>query len=302
LQGNKADLVCKLNDMNVKVPEAPAEPEPTVLGLPAKNVTPVELPKAAAIESKKAQPKAAEAKAVEPATPWQEVVCHIGKDGGSMKGKKLGEIIPTTRAAKQIPSIEKFFADAEKSEEFSPEDKAKIPALAAAAREGIKAWQIANNPPAEPEKEKAAAKAAEAQQQPTTEQGWHDFLIESKDATLNGKKMRELTVAQMNFIGDWIAKVDMKAATPYQKKLAANYALCKASTGSAEPELPAHVRELDKRLKDAEIEPDKFLAEMKLLKELPDSYTSITQVTPEEAEGMFANWESVKEACDTIDV
>lgn len=283
LLGLRSELECRKKDILLQLgalppsPAGPIEPSAPATTAPKKEVS---KPATATAKQPENLPPAAKV------TPWQEVVCHVG--GPTAKGKTLAFLFDSKRSAKAMKSITEWFAGINQ-DELTPEDKAKMPALLAAAKEGHAAWEKSN-----------CAVPAEAPQQPATEQGWRGFILQSKDETMNGKKMSELTPTQMKSIGDWLAKVDMKNASLYQKQVAAMYAL--ATGGVVSPELPAHVKELDVKLRESKIEPEVFLREMKNTGLIAESYTSMAEITEPEAREMLGNWTAVVEACDVIDV
>lgn len=220
--------------------------------------------------------------------PWNEVVCHVGANA---KGKTLGAIFSPEKDEKTIAAIVGFFKDVEaKASHYPPEDQEKLPELLQAAKEGYEAWKAAKQAV-------ATQTAPEAPQQPLTVEDWREFLIESKDSKLNGRKLGDLTPAEMNAQGAYLSKIDKKNETIYQKKLAVMYAL---ATGESKVELPKYTRDLDAALKKSSISHETFVDEMHKAGLLHESFTTVASINQKDAEHFLQNWKDVEEACDNI--
>lgn len=148
--------------------------------------------------------------------PWQEIVCHLGNEGGVINGKTLATIFDPKSPRRNIESTVDYFAN--KADPSKPKDAALIRGVALAHA----AWQEANskpasNPPkpeptetAAPESPEHTAKLKAAIQKDGVNR--NDFLSECKRAGWIDRghtKIEDVTEAESNnLLSDWPTVVE----------------------------------------------------------------------------------------------
>lgn len=265
LLGLAAELRCKLAEPEGKPVEAPAEPE--------KAEKPAKTPR----------PKADKPAA---AKPWREVVCHVGSAGGTVNRKALADILKTDASPKHHDSMLKYFHGQVGYLQAPDEDDAD---LWRAVLEWDAEWQAAQKPASAPETPAQPATAPTPEkppQQPAASTDWQDFVLESKSANLNGKRLGDLDPEQMKTVQAYANAIDRSKMTLFQKKLVAMLTLASGT----EPELPEHVRALDRKLAESNISHEDFLVECRKAGWIDSSRKTVAEITAAEAKPLFEDW------------
>lgn len=308
--GLAAELRTEFADLKAEIaratePPKQTAPEPTPTPEPAKPAaktveTTVE-PLAKPAPAPKPEPKtidAAPASAPEPqGNPdwWKDVVCHLGKAGGTVNGKTVGYILNETHSADHMARIYGYFEERLAHLTALTPESANLWKAVQAAND---AWKHANQggaapaetAPATPEPAKAAAT------------NWRDYVIVSKSPRLSGKKLGDLPPEDITLIRESFDKIDWANATLNQRTLKARFALMDAEKGEAgidKDAAPEHTRKLLAYLTTSNIPIHRFLTECHKAGWIADG-SSISAVTEQEANDLLADWRSVEAQTDVV--
>lgn len=330
LLGLASELRAKLADMDVEAqpkaielqpareatqPAATTTETPTITTPEAKPTeTIVEPPAKKKRAPAVARPDPVPGEVVEtPATPWQEVVCHKGKEGGIVNGKTLGTLFIGNTSEKNVASIMDFL---EKQCDNTPADRA----LWIAAQQAHAAWkaETATPVPAKAPESKPVAKQESAATKPTLEPApasehpaasnvtdptqWKDYVLTSKSAIYNGKKLGDFTMAEIQTMhDDLLPRIDWTRATISQKtlKVMVSAALNLPVTAN-EPEEPEHTAQLRSAITESKIPVADLLSECKKVRLLADTHTKLEDITEVEAHKLLSDWATVADLCQNV--
>lgn len=312
--GLKSELVNTLAGMGVVYDTpAPSEPAPTVGGRPVQAVETVVLPPAANETAPKtrtkrapATPTEATATDVQPterAQDWQAVVCHLGTEGGRMKGRTLRQIFDTVKHAMNIGTMVKWFRD---NVADKPEDKSLLIAAETAGearRAELQAdrSQAATTTPA-PNKTQEQVGTA-------TPTDWREYVITGKHPQYSGKKLGTLTADEVrNLKGGYLDAMAEDRLTIDQKRLKAMVSMALATfakTEEAEDDIPrdpapeaeaGHLTALRDAIESSGLNRNSFFEVCHRHDWLPADVTTIEAITAEQCDDLAAEWPSVAKA------
>lgn len=274
LLGLAAEMRCKIADLDV----APAPQAETTQSADTQTA---EVPPAG-----QGNPERKTRTRKAPATPWQEVECHIGKAGGSLLGKKIGDLFRPEREEKNVESLLTHFRD-KVGNLTAP--SAKDAALWQAVQDGYAAWQAAQT--------KDKDEPVKPAQKPATTAGptrWRDFVIESKNPKYNGRSLGDMSPDDIVHIGAYLDAIDWKKATIYQKKLKAHFDMALADLEKhVKPPEPEHTVQLRAALADSKIEIAAFLAEASRAGWIGDA-TTLEEIAENDAHTLLSDWKTVE--------
>lgn len=261
LQGLAAELRCKLHDLDVTQSEE-AKPEATTVETEI-------LPPAGDLPEKKTRQKKTEPN-------WQDIECHIGKAGGPVLGKKLGELFKPDASQKHMDTLVGWF-HAAVSKSTAPKDRA----LWNGVQEAQKAWQ-------------AAQPAAEPQAATAKQTKWSEYVVTSKIARFNGRKLGDMTPDEHAEIDAQLDKIDMAKATLTQKTLRAMLTLALADTRTEAQ--PDHTEQLNAAIADSKLNRNDLMAVAKKNGWISADAEKIEDITEDEATTLLSDWETVADA------
>ena len=269
LHGLAAELRCKLADMDAPI-QTP-EPQP----------------------QKAAPTKRAKKTPTPPANPdWTTVICHIGKDGGLVKGKTIGDLFAPTAPEKNIQSLYTYF-ETQVGTSVEPADME----LWNAVQQGHKAWKDAKAAESTTKTPEVKAStqtppaASNAAQEPNAD-AWRAFKLVSRTKTLDGRRLDDLSPAEMKGIREYLDKVDWQKATEYQKHLLE--AVTDMEDERKSPDLAGHTRKLDTALLNSSIDPADFISVAIHNKWISQSCLTVADISESEAESLLNDWENVE--------
>lgn len=303
--GLAAELRTELADLKMEIERAskpqeqPAAPAPAPTPEPEKPVaktveTTVEPPPKPA-PAPKPEPKTIDAAPASTPNPnisnpdwWKDVVCHLGKAGGTVNGKKLSAILSDKHSADHMASIYGYF---EKQLAHLQDPTPENATLWKAVQAANDSWKRANQGGAAPT-ETAPATTEPAKAAATN---WRDYVIVSKSPRLSGKKLGDLPPEDITLIRESFDKIDWQNATLNQRTLKARFALMDAEGHGAPTEnvAPGHTRKLIDALTKSQIPIHTFLTECHKAGWIADG-SSISAVTEQEASDLLADWKSVE--------
>lgn len=267
------------------LPRAANAPSEAPLAPPTETI--VEPPVAKAKRTRKITPEPQPAEIVE--TPWQQIVCHLGKEGGAVKGKTLGELFDPNDP-KQTPARIKALMDFFHG---SPASTGQDITLRAGVEKGYKAWEEATTP-------KTASAPAKSTPAPASAAEWEDFVIESMNPVYSGKRLGDFKREEIQtMLDEQFQKIKWETATQTQKKWRAMAFIALAEEDPLDPpKIAPHIAKLNEAITRDKVNRNDLLAECKRAGWINREHRAITDITPEEVEKLLSDWNTVVEYCN----